>query len=396
VDLKKRLANLDRLTRRQVIPDGTVSAPDEAAQAQRLRDLGLREHRGESGRVWIRERLDAVDPPDPLPRFDGLFPRADEADPTPGDLLFLDAETTGLAGGTGTLPFLLGLSRWRDGMLQTRQLFLSSPGQEPALLAALAEWAAEAAVAVTFNGASFDLPLLRTRCLMNRREDPLAELAGWDLLVPARRLWRRRLEDCRQQTLELAVCDLPARTGDIDGARIPAVWFDFLATGATDELDRVLHHNHLDMVGMAHLLGRVALAAELLDAPHLAPPRLDWRDRWALGRVNELRRATDSSLGWMHSAWQEVRHRSAEPRFLADAIRILKRGGDWPLVEEVIRWGLQSGLQEPWLEREAAILYERRLVDLEKALAHARRSGENGRIERLRRKKRPARKGSRR
>ncbi len=393
MNLKKRLANLDRLTRRQVVPDPAPPALEAGACRHLLLDLGLKEYEGPAGRVWIRDRLDPIAPMDPLPSFAGLFPRARQADPDPEEILFLDTETTGLAGGTGTLAFLLGMSRWRDGMLQTRQLILDSPGQEPALLGALAEWASDAAVTVTYNGASFDLPLLRTRCLMNRQEDPLADRVAWDLLVPARRLWRRRLADCRQQTLESAVCDLPERTGDIEGSRIPAVWFDFLATGATDDLDRVMHHNHLDMIGMAHLMIRVGEIARVITEPGTSIG-LDWRDCWSLGRVTERERSTAASLGWMAAAWDQVRHRSAEPRFLADAIRILKRSGDWLLVESVIRWGFESGVQEPWLEREAAILYERRLLDLEKALAHARRSGENSRIERLRRKRNLVRKGS--
>lgn len=386
MDLRKRLAQLDRLTRKSEPAPIAGRVSDEERDA-RLRDLGLIAEQGPAGRIWVRERLDAIAPPDPLPDFRELFPRWSGRAQGAADLLFLDAETTGLAGGTGTVAFLLGMSRYRDGLLHTRQLLLSSPAQEPALLSALAEWAADAQVTVTFNGASFDLPLLRTRCLLNRRDDPLAELEGWDLLVPSRRLWSRRLDDCRQQTLERAVCRLPERTGDIDGQNIPAAWFDFLAAGRTDALDRVLHHNHLDMLGMAHLLQRVgACAQRLAEPPRAGLPAAEWRDLWSLGRIGELRRDVEVSVAWMREAFLLAGAQEPEPRFLVDAVRILKRGGDWPLVERVLRWAQEAGRDEPWLAREAAILYERRLPDLEKALDHAGRSGETARVQRLRRK----------
>ena len=123
------------------------------------------------------------------------------------DIVFLDVETTGLAGGTGTLVFLVGVAWWTaDGALEVRQLFLPGPGREAPLLAELARVAARFRVVATYNGASFDLPLLRTRARLARRRDPFRHLVSWDLLVAARRCWGRRLPDCRQQTIETTVC----------------------------------------------------------------------------------------------------------------------------------------------------------------------------------------------
>lgn len=343
-----------------------------------------------SGSVWVREVVDPVAPPDRLPEFSGFFTQGSEAQPRVEDLLFLDTETTGLAGGTGTIAFLVGASWWTSAGLVTRQYFLASPGQEPAMLEALAALADRFRVVMTFNGASFDLPLLRTRALMNRTDDPLANLVGWDLLVPARRLWGRRLENCRQQTLETGVCSLAEREGDIDGSQIPAVWFEFLATGRVDRWELVMAHNRLDMTGMASLFGQVVEAAVRVgcEDPGDADP-VDWRDAWSLARICERRQDRESALRWMRRAFiAAIAEETApvDPRFLADSIRIIKRGGEWRLVKELIDWGLADEQAWPWLHREAAILYERRLVDLELALAHARRSGEDVRCDRLQRK----------
>jgi hypothetical protein len=177
--------------------------------------------------------------------------------------------------------------------------------------------------------------------------------------------------------------------GDIDGARIPQVWFDFLASGQAGLLSRVMTHNHRDMLGMGQLFNLVAAAAHSLDNGIDQTDNLNWRDGWALGRISERRRDTDSALACLGASVASApRHGSGghgDPRFLADAVRILKRGGDWLLVERVINDGLSAGVDEPWLHREAAILYEHRLGEWPKALDHALKSGEDHRVARLRR-----------
>ena len=111
--------------------------------------------------------------------------------------LFLDTETTGLAGGTGTYPFLVGLAWWEGGGLEVEQLFMREYSEERSLLAALAERLAERPVLVTFNGKSFDWPLLETRYRMTRTIPPPAPRAHLDFLHPARNLWRLRLGSVR-------------------------------------------------------------------------------------------------------------------------------------------------------------------------------------------------------
>lgn len=177
--------------------------------------------------------------------------------------LFLDTETTGLAGGSGTYAFLVGLAWWDAGGLQTEQLFLRDFTEEHSLLSALAGRLAERPVLVTFNGKTFDWPLLETRYRMTRRIPPPALAVHLDLLHPARQLWRQRWGSVRLCELErnvLSACGPPlgwSRTGDVPGEAIPHIYFEYLRGGRSEPLRAVLRHNAMDLRGLAALAGRV-------------------------------------------------------------------------------------------------------------------------------------------
>jgi uncharacterized protein YprB with RNaseH-like and TPR domain len=172
-------------------------------------------------------------------------------------LLFLDAETTGLAGGTGTYAFLVGAAWLEDDRLVLTQHFMRDLDEEPALLAALRPLLEGASGLVTFNGATFDLPLLETRFLMTRRRWPT--LPHLDLLRPARRVWTSYLSDCRLATLEREVVGV-VREDDIAGGLIPTLYFDFLRSRRAAPLGRVLAHNRDDILTLVGLLGWFAKA----------------------------------------------------------------------------------------------------------------------------------------
>src|SRR2546427_3665000 len=144
----------------------------------------------------------------------------------PRGLLFLDTETTGLAGGTGTYAFLVGVGRLDGDRVVVAQYFMRDFDEEPALLAALVPLLEQAAGIVTFNGSGFDLPLLETRFVLARRRWP-ALLPHLDLLRPARRVFTARCAHCRLTTLEREAIGLE-REGDVPGVQIPALYFDFL------------------------------------------------------------------------------------------------------------------------------------------------------------------------
>jgi uncharacterized protein YprB with RNaseH-like and TPR domain len=170
--------------------------------------------------------------------------------------LFLDTETTGLMGGTGTYPFLVGLAWCEGGGLEVEQLFMREYSEERSLLAALAERLAERPVLVTFNGKSFDWPLLETRYRMTRIFPPPAPRAHLDFLHPARNLWRLRLGSVRLSQLERHVLGWD-RGDDLVSELIPRIYLDFVRHGHAEPLVPVFHHNQMDLRGLAGLSGRI-------------------------------------------------------------------------------------------------------------------------------------------
>lgn len=175
----------------------------------------------------------------------------------PWDLLFLDTETTGLAGGTGTLPFVLGLARPEPEGLRLRQYFLTGFRGEAAMLDHARSWLDEASHLVTFNGKCFDVPLLATRYRLRRLENPLQSKGHLDLLHPTRAAFAVRWPDCRLQTAEQRLLGF-LRERDLAGHLIPSVWTDFVRLGRTEEVPRVLEHNRWDLVSLVGLLSRLA------------------------------------------------------------------------------------------------------------------------------------------
>lgn len=175
------------------------------------------------------------------------------------DLAFIDTETTGLAGGAGTLAFLIGVGVFEDDTFVVRQYFLRDPSEELAALMAIDKLLARRAGWVTFNGRAFDVPLLETRYTLNRRRAPFASRPHFDLLNPARWLYRGRLASCALSSLEANVLGVPRTADDVPGALIPWMYVQFLRSGDATEMRRVIYHNAMDILSM------VTLAAHLLD-----------------------------------------------------------------------------------------------------------------------------------
>ncbi len=190
----------------------------------------------------------------------------------PAQWLFLDTETTGLAGGTGTYAFLVGVAWWEAGGLQVEQFFMRDYTEEHSMLEALAERLRQRPVLVTYNGKTFDWPLLETRYRMTRCIPGPEPAAHLDLLHAARVLWRLRLGSVRLAEIERQVLGqnggLPwSRAGDVRSEMIPHIYFQFLRGGSPGLLIDVLRHNQMDLRGLALLAGRVIA---LLNDPEAA------------------------------------------------------------------------------------------------------------------------------
>jgi uncharacterized protein YprB with RNaseH-like and TPR domain len=177
---------------------------------------------------------------------------------------FLDTETSGLAGGTGTFAFLVGVGRFEGEIFHLVQFFMQDPSEEPALLEGLMDFLAPCAALVTFNGKAFDTPLLATRYLMHNIPVPFKDLVHIDLLPLARRLWRDRLPSRALQFLEENVLGVPRASDEVHGYEIPYLYFDYLRSGDAAPLKGVFNHNATDIVALAALLNHIA---SILHAP---------------------------------------------------------------------------------------------------------------------------------
>jgi uncharacterized protein YprB with RNaseH-like and TPR domain len=169
--------------------------------------------------------------------------------------IFIDLETTGLSGGAGTVAFLVGCGYFDLGAFQVRQFLLTSHAGERALLAAVAEFFDGADLIVTYNGKTFDVPVMETRWMFHRMEMPLEGVPHFDMLHPARRLWKHDENGCRLSTLERTLFDV-VRVGDVPGMDIPARFFGFVRSGDPRPLEPVLEHNRIDLVSLAAVTAR--------------------------------------------------------------------------------------------------------------------------------------------
>ena len=293
--------------------------------------------------------------------------------PRGGRMLFIDLETTGLAGGAGTYAFLVGCAWYQDGSLRVRQFFLSSFAAERVLLEAVAEIADSCGAVVTYNGKSFDLPLIETRYLLHRLETPFASVPHVDMLHPARRLWREDGSECRLNALEQVLCG-HLREGDVPGFEIPSRYFHFVRTGDARRLEAVMEHNRLDLISLAMLTARASQLLE--DGPAAARTG---REALGMGRLYERSgMALDALAAFLRAA----EHSETDTVTCAEAWRayaVLSRR-DRKFADAAHGWRRIIELQScpSAIQREAAealaVHHEHRLRDLEAARAFALRS----------------------
>jgi uncharacterized protein YprB with RNaseH-like and TPR domain len=175
-----------------------------------------------------------------------------------GSYLYLDTETSGLSGGTGTYAFLIGLGFKQDDSFKVVQLFLRDPALEPALLASLARWVESFDTVVTFNGRGFDIPLLNTRHVLNAIPTPFTARPHIDLLPVARKLWRSRLPSRALKDLEVQILNLERSSEEVPGWLVPQLYFDYLHTHDARPLYGVFYHNQMDILSLAALMNVVS------------------------------------------------------------------------------------------------------------------------------------------
>lgn len=247
-----------------------------------------------------------------------------------GAQVFLDIETTGLARGAGTYAFLVGLGRLESDGFRLTQLFMRDPAEEAAMLAALSGCFLPHDVLVTFNGKTFDVPLLNTRYVAtqyaaNASASPIAGRAHLDLLPLARRLWRDRLPSRALGYLEEHILGAGRTEADVPGWMIPELYFGYLRSGDARPLASVFYHNAMDILSLAALLCHMA---EILQDP-LNSEEVHALDLVAMAKLFEDLGRLDTAValykqGLGHDLPQELYWRAAHRLSFA-----YKRRGEW-------------------------------------------------------------------
>ncbi len=280
----------------------------------------------------------------------------------PEQFAFLDTETTGLAGGTGTYAFLIGVARFEGDTFHLAQFFMRDPAEEPAQLSALTGFLQPCRALVTFNGKSFDGPLLNSRYTLNGMKSPLPALAHLDLLPLARRLWRDRLPSRRLGDLETDILLAKRSEEDVPGFLIPQIYFDYLRGGDARPLKSVFYHNRLDVAAMAALLNQMA---QMLEDP-LGKAVEHALDLIAIGKLLEAIGQPDAAArlfitGLERNDLPEEHYRIARNRLSF----LEKRRGNWGAAIEV--WQQAAAGRQIYAHVELAKYYEHRQKDFDKA-----------------------------
>ena len=284
------------------------------------------------------------------------------AEPDRERLLFIDTETTGLAGGTGTVAFVLGLARIHGDTVEVRQYFLTCFAGEPAMLEHALGWITGNCHLVSFNGKSFDIPLLVTRYRLARIQNPLSRLPHMDLLHRTRAAFKRNWPDCRLQTAEQYLLKL-FRDDDVPGHLIPQIWTDLLQHGETGGLRGVVDHNRIDvlsLIALAGVLGKTYAEPGLHDAD-------------PLGIACAHRRAGNDTAALLHL---RDSYRSLTDEAQLELASLYARSGDWdkavPVWEALAQRNVHAAMER------LAIYHEHRQRNFESALQWTARMSARG------------------
>ena len=239
--------------------------PAEGAKIENLLSGEFRQtHYGES--FVYEQRFPLTAPhgraslrPARLPEILGTWGKDERITKLPAEkFVFFDTETSGLSGGTGTYAFMVGAGRFEGDEFVLAQFFLRDPNEEPAMLEAMAEFFAPADVLVSYNGKSFDAPLLETRYKLHSIPVPFKGYAHLDLLHLARRLWRDRLASRTLQSIETHILGVERTSEEVPGYEIPYLYFDYLRDRDATPLKGVFYHNEVDILSLAALLNHTA------------------------------------------------------------------------------------------------------------------------------------------
>src|SRR6266581_4760698 len=282
-------------------------------------------------------------------------------EPNPGSVAYLDTETTGLTGGAGTYVFAAAIATPLECGLRVAQFFLPEPGMESAFLQALHDELVAADGVATFNGGSFDLPVLRTRWVMARMPGEFTHAAHVDLLTLVRALYRHRLENCTLRFVEQRVLGYE-RDDPLPSALVPDAYFDFLRVGALDFLEAALEHNRLDVISLVHLHSRLLRRLQGGDVD------MDADDWLALGRHRWRRGARADGWRALRNATAFAKGEEAATAGLLLTRRLVRKGSITS-ADRLLDWLEASARDDIRVSVARARLLEWRRRDPQKALS---------------------------
>ncbi len=288
------------------------------------------------------------------------------AEQDPEKMLFLDTETSGLAGGTGTFAFLVGAGRYTANGFHLAQFFMRDPLEEPALLAALEEFIAPCQTVISFNGKAFDVPLLDTRYTLQGWTSPFKNLDHVDLLHLSRRLWRDRLPSRTLANLEVQILHASRTDEEIPGWMIPQMYFDYLRDGDARPLKRVFYHNAMDVVSLAALLNHTS---GLLENP-FAQPSSETIDLAAVARLLEDLGHTEEATEIYEACLQADLPVEIHDDTLYRLSLLHKRNNNYPAA--VPLWEQASARRNIYAYEELAKYFEHHALELDSALKWTR------------------------
>jgi uncharacterized protein YprB with RNaseH-like and TPR domain len=279
--------------------------------------------------------------------------------------LFLDTETTGLSGGTGTFAFMVGLGFFHRDGFSILQFFMRDYSEEKASLSLINELLDSFQFLVTFNGKHYDIPLLETRFILCRMKTKIREMPNFDLLYPSRKIWKGAYDNCRLVTLESQLLGME-RGDDVPSEWIPQLYFEYVQTGDAQKITPVFYHNQMDILTMVALAGRIHLVYHdpLVARPrkgveHLALGRLFWehgRPEKAIRCLEIALKRCDEELTWSVMRWLSMAFKKTGQA--EKALSIWEEMLTWPYREDVT----------PYIE--LAKYHEHRRKDFEKAMAY--------------------------
>lgn len=292
------------------------------------------------------------------------------ADKQRSDIIFLDTETSGLAGGTGTYAFLVGLGYWTDSGYTLAQLFMEEPVKEPALISALGEILHPFSAIVTFNGKSFDIPLLRSRHILNGITPPFEEFEHLDLLHLSRRIWRNRLANRALSNLETEILGVSRNEQEINGWEIPQMYFDYLRSRDARPLARVFYHNAIDILSLSALFSHTA---RLLSNP-LQSNQPESLDLIAIAQLHEDLGNREEAIRLYEEALRLGLPRDYLLQTLLRYAILYRKQNDWQRAVEL--WTQASGHRCYEACLELAKYYEHQARDYPSALHWTQQAGE--------------------